>query len=173
MQKITTPLQHAAIGMLNSYSELCTHAVTLTMKQTLWIKTPRGRACIKLTPENASRNLRHALNRINRRFYGNGYKRKPEQYRLLVIATLEGKNTDKRLHYHLQIGHLPANTTTDELHTAIADAWGVTDFADRQIDVQALYGTNWLTYITKEIGNADTDCVDWQNVCVPDCLRKN
>ena len=41
------------------------------------------------------------------------------------------------------------------------------------MDVQALTGTHWLNYITKEIGTKDTDCVDWDNVRVPKHLLQN
>ena len=144
-------------------SKQCTHAVTLTLKQGIWIKTAKGRAYVRLTPEIASRTLRHALNRLNRCFWGNAARRKPRTHKLLVIATLEGQRSGKRLHYHLQIGNLPPHLTHADLVQAWHLAWAATDYGDKQIDIQALYGTHWLTYITKEIGSADTDCVDWEN----------
>ena len=159
--------------MFSPYRKHCTHAITLTMKQAIWVKTANGRACTRLNETLAMRDLKYALKRLNRYFFGNGYKRKPDQYSLLVIPTLEGGKWGKRLHYHLQIGNLPANTTDDELRKAITQAWSAVDFGDTQIDIQTLYGTHWLTYITKEIGNADTDCVDWRNVCIPQSLRAN
>ena len=173
METTKTQLQDATLHMLNQYRKHFTHAVTLTLKQSIWVKTDNGRACTKLTEQHASRNLQYALNRLNRYFYGNGPKRKPDQYSLSVIATLEGSKTDKRLHYHLQIGNLPADTSDDELRKGLTAAWSATDFGDTQIDIQKLYGTHWLTYITKEIGNADTDCVDWRNVCIPQSLRQD
>jgi len=173
MENLKTALQAATLHMLSQHRQHFTHAVTLTMKQAVWVKTANGRACTKLTEQLASRNLQHALNRLNRHFYGNGHKRKPQQYSLCVIPTLEGSKTRKRLHYHLQIGNLPENTSDDDLRKALTQAWSATDFGDTQIDIQTLYGTHWLNYITKEIGTADTDCVDWRNVCIPQSLRTN
>ena len=166
-------LQRCTRTWLHQYRKHCTHAVTLTLKQATWISTEKGRAYIALTPQLASRTLRHALNRLNRKLYGNGCKRKPAQCQLLVIATLEGQRFSKRLHYHLQLGNIPAGIADDELREAITEAWHTTDFGDTEIDVQALFGTHWLNYITKEIGTNGTDCIDWDNTNVPESLLQD
>lgn len=166
-------LKTETLKFLNCDHALYTHAATLTLKQSVWMKTAKGSTCIKLDAVTASRNLRYALNRVNRYFYGNGHKRKPDQYSMLVIAILEGQQNDKRMHYHLQLGNLPNGTSNDDLRKAFTEAWSATEFGDTQIDIQALYGTHWLSYITKQIGTANTDCIDWQNVRTPLSLRTN
>jgi len=173
METTKTQLQALTLHMFSPFRKHCTHAVTLTMKQSVWVKTERGRACIKLTPQRAQRNLSHALNRLNRYLYGNGYKRKPDQYAALVIPVIHGLSGNTRLHYHLQIGHLPENTSNDELSAGIIEAWSATDFGDAQIDLQNLYGTHWLTYTTREINREDIDCVDLHNLNIPQKLRTN
>ena len=159
----TADLRRATRQMLLTQRQLCTHAVTLTLKQAAWIDTERGRAYVRLTPGLAQRTLRHTLNRLNRCFWGNAARRKPQTHKLLVLATLEGGRSNKRLHYHLQIGNLPKHLTEQDFRQAFALAWTANDFSDAQIDIQNLYGTLWTHYITKEIGSADTDCMDWEN----------
>jgi hypothetical protein len=171
METKKTPLLPLTLQMFNPYRKHCTHAITLTMKQSIWVMTKRGRACIKLTPQRAQRNLSHALNRLNRYFYGNGYKRKPDQYAALVIPVLHGLSGITRLHYHLQIGNLPENTTYDDLHKAVTEAWSATDFGDKQIKIQDLYGTRWLPYMMREIYKKEIDCVDMHNLNIPQKLR--
>ena len=170
MNTVDNKLRIAAFDMLSAHRKHCTHAITLTLKQTAWIDTARGKACTALTPLIASRTLRNALNRLNRQLYGNGFKRKPNTHKLLVIATLEGVRSKKRLHYHLQIGNVPRSISDDELQNAISLAWTATDFGDTQINLQTLYGSHWLNYITKEIGYSDTDCIDWLNTHIPEHL---
>lgn len=157
--------------MLRAQRKHCTHAVTLTLKQTAWVETPRGHACVKLTPQIAERTLRHALNRLNRCFWGNAAQRKPKTHRLLVIAALEGQRKGKRLHYHLQIGNLPKHLTEHDFRHALQLAWTATDYGDTQIDIQNLYGNRWTSYMTKEIGSADTDCIDWSNTHFVECAH--
>jgi hypothetical protein len=62
-------LREASRTFLGGYRKECTHAATLTLKQSIWLKTAAGRACIKLSPESASRTLRHALNRLDRKLW--------------------------------------------------------------------------------------------------------
>ena len=173
MDNLKIALQAATLHMLSPYRRYCTHAVTLTMKQSVWVQTERGRACIKLNEQRAQRNLSYARNRLNRYFYGNGYKRKPDQFALLIIPVLHGLSGRTRLHYHLQIGNLPENTSNDELRAGIIEAWSATDFGDTQIDIQNLYGTGWLKYTTGEINNEEMDCVDMRNLDIPQKLRTN
>ena len=166
-----TTLREAARHFLGNYRKYCTHAVTLTMKQTAWVRNSQGRSCIKLNEDRAHRTLRHAVNRLNRAFWLNAATRKGQT--VLVLPFLEGKRYGNRLHYHLQVGNLPTGTTTEALRQALTEAWNNTEFGDEQMDVQALTGTHWLNYITKEIGTKDTDCVDWDNVRVPKHLLQN
>jgi hypothetical protein len=155
--------------MLYAHRKLFTHAVTLTLKQAAWIETAKGRSYTRLTPLIAQKTLRHTLNRLNRCFWGNAARRKPNTHKLLVIASLEGQRSHKRLHYHLQIGNLPKHLTQTDLRDAITLAWTANDFGDTQINIQALYGSGWTTYITKEIGSKDTDCIDWENTHFVEC----
>ncbi len=173
MNEYNYQLRSATVDMLMRYRQHCTHAVTLTMKQGIWVSNSKGHSYIKLTPQLASRNLRYALNRINRYFYGNGYKRKPDHYSLLVISSLEGQQYRQRMHYHLQLGNLPTDCTNEDLGKALTEAWSATDFGYTQKDLQALYGTHWLNYMTKEISARNDDCMDWNNVCVPLRYRSN
>jgi hypothetical protein len=165
-------IREACQFTLRPYRAHCTHAVTLTMKQTVWIRNENGRSCVKLDQYHAQRTLRHALNRLNRTLWKNAATRKGQT--VLVLPFLEGQKRGDRLHYHLQIGNLPTDITTAAFTQALTDAWNHTDFGDKQIDVQELYGTqHWLNYITKEIGAQDTDCVDWDNVRIPQHLLQD
>ena len=166
--KFNNNLQKAACDMLAPLRPHCTHAVSLTMKQAIWPLTENGRSCTKLDEYQARITLRHGMNRLNRKLWKSAAKRQT----ILVLPFLEGKRFRKRLHYHLQIGNLPHATRTETLTRAMKEAWGQTDFGDREITVKPLYNEHgWLGYSTKEVSVFNTDCVDWESLRIPQHLQ--
>jgi len=73
----------------------------------------------------------------------------------LMITSIEGLQSHKRLHAHLAIGNLPKNI---DIRNTIELAWWACDFAHKSIVIKPLSNTyGWLDYITKEanVGNVD------------------
>lgn len=160
-----TKLRTATLKFINQSRQAFTHTITLTLKPTIMVSTVCGNTFTKLTSELASKTLRHALNRINRHYFGNGFKRKPDTYALYVIAALE--NMDKHNpHFHLQIGNMPTSDR-DEIYKVFNDCWQQTDFGNQHIHVDRLRDEGWASYITKNIRTGNTDCLDWSNTRLP------
>lgn len=112
-------------------------AVTLTMKQ--------QDGPTSLDQLEASKNLRHFFNRLNNRVYGNAFRRFGRK--VAVISMLE-KSISGRLHYHLAMKNpFPSIEICQE---AIEDCWSKTRWGYHEVDVQPIYSTGWIGYITKD-----------------------
>lgn len=157
-----TDIKTATRDWMLGYRSCMTHAVTLTMKQYRIIETDKGQTVQMLTAEEARKNFRHFMSRLNRSMYGNG----PKCH--YVIPVLEGMATGKNLHYHCVMGNFREEKSHEEIVEAIRNAWQKTSFGNEQIDLQIMYGDDWLNYITKEVGLGNADSVDYGNVYVPD-----
>ncbi|KEO85424.1 hypothetical protein EH30_12930 [Erythrobacter sp. JL475] len=136
-------------------------AVTLTLRQ---IKVTSDLASVRLTPETASRNVRHFLNILNKRVYGSAAQRYGKRIRVLAVA--EG-GASKRLHYHLMLD-CPRVDLVDEFPMIVKDAWAKTDWGYHQIDVRPC-DSGWLTYMTKFRDKPDfASSFDWEVSHIPD-----
>lgn len=155
-------IKNATRDWMLAHSWCLTHAVTLTMKQYRTIETDKGRTTQALTVEEARKNFRHFMSRLNRSMYGNGPKR------LYVIPVIEGIETGKLLHYHCAFGNFREEKSLAEIREAILDAWQKTSFGHEQIDVKPMYSDDWFSYITKEVGMGNADNVDYGNANVPE-----
>jgi len=133
--------------------------VTLTLKQKVWINGDKGRHGVTLTPEDASRNLRHFLNVMNKRVYGSSSRRFGN--RLPVIAILEGGGTE-RLHYHL-IMDCPEDKLVEVFPSMVAEIWRSTSWGYDQVRVEPC-DEGWVSYITKLRDKPDFGLsIDWMN----------
>jgi hypothetical protein len=93
----------------------------------------------------ASKNLRHFLNRLNKMAFGNAFQRYAK--RLEVVAVQE-ISISGRLHYHLAIKN--PFKTIEECEAAICRCWANTRWGYNEVDVQPIYSSGWISYITKE-----------------------
>ncbi|WP_067674898.1 rolling circle replication-associated protein [Tsuneonella dongtanensis] len=148
-------LQRAIRGWVQNVDWVRPFAVTLTLKQCLPLP---GGALVKITPDLASRNMRHFLNLLNRRVYGSAYLRHGQ--RLPCLVALEGTN-DKRLHYHIHLD-CPREDLVPTYPRLISELWERTDWGHREVDVQSA-DEGWVGYITKLRDKADYSAAfDWQ-----------
>ena len=131
------------------------HAVTLTMKQARYIG---GLCYIKLTETEASQNLRHFLNVVNRKVFGSGGVRKGE--RLNRYPVLECDSV--RIHYHLCLDK-PDALTIEGFTALIHKTWRRTNLVTkgRSKAGAMLDGFVWTSFQTKFDGYADA--IDWIN----------
>lgn len=130
-------------------------AVTLTLKQRLWLD---GGGSVALTPDLASRNLRHFLNLVNKRVYGSSAQRNGKRIR--SVAVQEGGQY-KRLHYHLMLD-CPRDQLVMEFPAILTKAWVSTDWGYPQIDIQPC-DQGWLNYMTKLRDKTDfAAAFDWE-----------
>jgi hypothetical protein len=160
------------VDTVNQYAPYLDYAVTLTMKQHTKIKVRRfsnwdkehNEFWVKLNEEIALDTLKYFNKRLTHYTHGKDALRHSTKNHAqpLVIATLEGMNTGKHLHWHLAVGNL--NTThLYEANELIAKAWQDCDFANKQMKISRLTNTyGWLDYMAKEtsVGNTDAICIN-------------
>ena len=83
----------------------------------------------------------------------------------LMLTSLEGLYSEKRLHAHLALGNLPKNI---DIRNTIERAWWACDFAHKSIDIKPLtYTYGWLDYITKEANVGNVDALRIQSIKQP------
>ncbi|MBL4751952.1 MAG: hypothetical protein JKX71_15480 [Amylibacter sp.] len=142
-------LRKAARAFIPNFPEHETFAVTLTMKQHAHTET--------LDRQAAEKNLRHFLNRLNRKCFGSAAVRRHNK-RVEVIPVLE-KSYSGRLHYHLTLRN-PLPDRPFFFKQMIGRCWSETKYADKHIDIQEAYDVQrWNSYITKQ----HTKNIDWNN----------
>ena len=123
-------------------------SVTLSMKQ-----RELGE---KLDPIKASQNLRHFLNLLNKKTFGNSFKRNGR--RVEVIPVLENSCAG-RLHYHLAIRN-PNLDRSFWFETQIKHLWSNTRWGYSENKIERYADAGWIKYITKLNSH---DEVDWEN----------
>lgn len=134
-------------------------AVTLTLKQRIGGDGGISSAAESLTPEIASRNLRHWLNVMNKQVYGSAAQRHGKC--LPILPVLEG-GRGKRLHYHL-IMDCPRDDLIEAFPAMIVSTWRKTLWGYDQTDVKPC-DAGWLTYMTKLRDKTDfASSIDWMN----------
>lgn len=109
----------------------------------------------KLDQVEASKNLRHFLNRFNKKAFGNGFYRYGRK--ALVISMLE-KTYAGRWHYHLALKN--PFSDLDICGSTIEGCWAKTRWGYREIDIQPMHSDGWISYITK---GPSTDGWDVEN----------
>ncbi len=123
--------------------------VTLTLKQ--------GIKNQKLDDISCSQNLKHFLNVLNQKVFGNQVKRFGKRLRVLPVLEM---SKGKRLHYHLTL----ENTFPKEpnrFSNLIETEWNTTKFSHSHIHIHQHINWEWNDYITKF--NNSNDQIDWMN----------
>ena len=83
----------------------------------------------------------------------------------LMLTSIEGLYSDKRIHAHLAIGNLPKNI---DVRNTIERAWHSCDFAHKSIVIKPLtYTYGWLDYITKEANVGNVEALRIQSIKQP------
>jgi hypothetical protein len=151
---------------LAQYSELMTHAVTLTFngsklealkRKADWMQ---GEAYERLL----QRSFKHFATRLNRHVYGNSTQRHGKT--LLILPVIEGLKKDECPHYHCAIG-APDRVGHAEFARMVKDSWSKVAFAGHQIDVQPYRDKGWCSYISEDAVFLNRLSVDWDNVQLP------
>ena len=129
-------------------------AITLTMYTNEW--------------RDYSQNFRHFMNRLNQSFLKSSNTRYGNK--LTVIPIREGSK-QTHTHYHCVIDN-PYPDRNDEFVDLIKRSWGKTllglSKSKYAIDIQPMYSTGWIEYITKCSSKSDIrDSVDWDNMTLP------
>lgn len=111
-----------------------------------------------LTQTDAQQNLRHFLNVLNRKVYGNRVR---HGHKLNCIPVIEGGQQTRR-HYHLCLEQAP-NMTFEEFAILVVETWRSTTWGYRQVDIQPCDG-GWVGYMAKlKTKSSYGDSIDWTN----------
>lgn len=142
--------------------------VSMTLQTRLVVK--RNKSLAEQQWINLQEDFHRFSSRLNYRFFGNGNRRKPHQFSLLVMPVIEGRlfspEGHRTLHYHVGLGNLPEDQSLIGLRNIIHQEWAKTSFGMMDIEILPA-NTGWLHYITKEAGIGNIECVDWRNMFVP------
>lgn len=111
-----------------------------------------------LDPSLCSQNLRHFMNVINKKVFGNRFSR--HGHKLQIFPVLEN-SLGERLHYHM-ILEIPRETNLNHFKDLIRTEWQRTRFGHREIHIDETIDMGWTNYITKF--HSSKDQVDWENV---------
>ena len=122
--------------------------VSLTLKQRVDQKS--------INNDISSQNLRHFLNVLNKKCFGNSFKRFNK--RLRVLPVLERSSTG-RYHYHLTLQN-PFIDNPDKFESMINFTWFNTNYGYRHIHIHRNVNKGWNDYITKLNTGGE---VDWIN----------
>lgn len=128
-------------------------SVTLTMKQ--------GNDGEVLDEINASTNMRHFLNRLNRAVFKNAFQRFGHQVNVMPVQEC----TD-RIHYHLLVEVPSSHKDMESFEILMKGCWQKTKFGYQETCIKVIDDENslhrWCNYITK-FKNNDSDQLDWEN----------
>lgn len=129
-------------------------AVTLTLKKGF----SRDGVFFAATPEICQQNLKHALNVLNRKIYGN----KARKVRIECIPVLE-QDASGRFHYHLALNR-PAEISEVLFPLRVKSVWEKTAWGYKQCDFKAGADRGWIEYMTKFRSKREFDlAIDWGN----------
>jgi hypothetical protein len=129
-------------------------AVTLTFKKAI----PSNNGEQRLTPERASRNLRHFLNVLKGKIYKNQRK-----HRWIKCFAVREVSADGRLHYHLTLD-CPLTVSQQEMGHLVRLHWPRTHWGYKQLDIQPFADRGWLEYQLKLRSKPNFDeSIDWFN----------
>ena len=113
---------------------------------------------------NVEKNFRYFKNMLNKKIFGNGYKRFGKELKMLVVKEV---SIHQRLHLHTII-EMPQRINFEKFITLIKQCWEKTLFGHQQIHIEKPTSyqreLGWLTYIMKSKSKADfSECIDLDN----------
>ena len=141
------------IKFINSIEWSNPIALTLTLKQRVFNHS------LDLIQVTAT--IRHFMNRLNRKIFGNASKRYDKKLKLFPVIE---HGADKRFHIHAIID-CPNKITTDQFNSKITESWSSIDYGYNHIHIQPIHNDGWTNYITKFQTKLDYALsIDWENV---------
>ena len=137
----------------NRYSIAC----TLTLKQTITESTHLGTYKRQITTNDAKNTAQHFIKVLNKLYFKNSAKRHNKTLNYIVVS--EGQRSGKNIHLHLAIGGVDTHRLK-EMNRHIQKAIMYVQNLDTQFKAK-IADSGWMDYITKELGNKDTDNIFW------------
>lgn len=143
------------------FSEYFTHAYTVSIHQ------PKSKHEFYI--DRIWRDWGKFCKYLNRLAYGHAGKRGKKT--LLIVASLEGQNSTKDLHFHIALGCIDGRYNYDELTVLFNRAWRKVSWTLNRPNVQPYIDIGWESYISKEKVRLDLQAGDIGYVCIPPTLK--
>ena len=142
---------------LRSLRDRYSIACTLTLKQTITENTQLGTYKRQITTNDAKNTAQHFIKQLNKEVFKNSAKRHNKTLHYIVVC--EGERSCKRLHLHFAIGGIGTDRLK-EMNRHINNAKQYVQNIDKEFKTD-IADSNWMDYITKELGNRDTENIFW------------
>jgi phenylalanyl-tRNA synthetase alpha subunit len=142
---------------LRSLHDRYSIACTLTLKQTIAEHTAKGTYKRQITVNDAKNTAQHFIKQLNKEVFKNSAKRHNKTLHYIVVC--EGERSYKRLHLHFAIGGI-ATDRLKEMNRYINNAKQYVQNIDKEFKAD-IADSNWMDYITKELGSKDTENIFW------------
>lgn len=113
-------------------------AVDLDFKKSAYLNdgTTQEKVHRILTEDNARKNVRHFLNILNKKIYGNAAKRFNKKVH--VVPVIKGGTKNNQLHLHMTV-IVPERFKKDEFVTLMSNLWTKTHFGNSVMKVQDVH----------------------------------
>ena len=142
--------------------------VTFTLKQKVQFQSRVGTHLVDLDEVYMRTNFRHFSNRLNKKVFGNSFRRYGKRLKMVVVE--EGGKNGVRLHQHTVI-ETPSHLDQHQFKSLIGDIWTnktLWGYEDIRFDVPNKSKGNvsgWINYITKSKtkGRDLNSSIDWEN----------
>jgi hypothetical protein len=164
-------------ALINAYrNAICRYGPHVQFAVTLHSKFVPGepRSLLAWQTKQLVQQFHHVSNRVNAAIYGKGYKRNPDQHRLMMIPVIQGSAFDplgrRTLHYHLALGNVPEHLASEHVHEIFRNAWKTVPAAQDNVLTKPA-DPGWQTYITGEMDDGIVDYVDIDNWFIPSWIE--
>ena len=142
--------------------------VTFTLKQKVSFQSNIGVHLVDLDEVCMRTNFRHFSNRLNKKVFGNSFRRYGKRLKMVVVE--EGGNNGVRLHQHTVI-ETPSHLDQHQFKSLVGDIWTnktLWGYEDIRFDVPNKSKgdvSGWINYITKSKtkGRDLNSSIDWEN----------
>jgi len=135
------------------------YALTLTFKPSSLVTSNNGVYYRKLSKDVVAETAAKFKRRLNNIALGSAAKLHGKSLNYFFV--IEGERSCKQLHLHVALGGELRRIGLNELKGAVEQAAALCEGTGDKIDVQ-IADSEWLGYMTKEVGKHDTDNVLWE-----------
>lgn len=135
------------------------YALTLIFKPSSLITNDKGVYYRKLSKDAVAEAAAKFKRRLNNIALGSAAKLHGKSLNYFFV--IEGERSCKQLHLHIALGGELRRIGLNELKGAVEQAAALCEGMGDKIDVR-IADSDWLGYMTKEVGKHDTDNVLWE-----------
>jgi hypothetical protein len=146
---------------MTQYDEHLTHACTFTFKQAVDGKL--------LSADDIWEYWFNYCKYVNRLIYKHAAKNHNKS--LLILPTLHGEVSNKRLHIHAAIGCVDKDISFDKIKALLNAAWREMKWTEHETEIVPYRNSGWINYMLHESVRMDLHSVDITRCCIPPSLK--